>query len=317
MQILEILTKNSQTFLDEKKASSKSKNTLRAYTLILEDFYEYVANELDKHENLTIFDINRYFLNNYIIWLNERKLQKSSQLLHITIIKQFLTHIADSDIKLYGKIKTKISGVKVKIEQKESESFNQDEQNRIIAYIKILDQSKNFTAHRNALILKMLLFHGVRIDELINLQSNNVSEEYDETDGYVYRFIYTGKGAKERSLDFPIPFIENNLNIIKKHISSNYVVPSSTGGIMSQGNIFKSVKNILAKLGINKYGLHIFRHTFGDNNAAMNVNLAVMSKLMGHSNTSITSKYYVRVSNKTKRDAVFKGIEKFTQNKNQ
>ena len=65
---------------------------------------------------------------------------------------------------------------------------------------------------------------------------------------------------------------------------------------MSQGNIFRSVKNILAKLGINKFGLHIFRHTFGDNNAAMNINLAVMSELMGHSNTSITSKYYVRVT---------------------
>jgi site-specific recombinase XerD len=63
----------------------------------------------------------------------------------------------------------------------------------------------------------MLLFHGVRIDELINLQSNNVSEEYDETDGYVYRFTYTGKGAKERSLDFPVPFIENNLNINNYH----------------------------------------------------------------------------------------------------
>ena len=86
-----------------------------------------------------------------------------------------------------------------------------------------------------------------------------------------------------------------------QNISSDYVVPSSTGGKMSQGNIFKSVKNILAKLGISKFGLHISSHTFGDNNTAMNINLAIMSKLMGHSNTSITSKYYVRVTNKTKR----------------
>ena len=34
---------------------------------------------------------------------------------------------------------------------------------------------------------------------------------------------------------------------------------------------------------------------------------------MGHSNTAITSKYYVRVTNKTKREAVFKGIERFSQ----
>ena len=315
MQVLDIINKYSKLFLYSKNAASGSKNSIRAYTLILERFYDFVADEQDKHENLAITDINQYFLNNYIIWLSERKLKRSSQHLNINIVKQFLTFIADSDLKKYGMLKLNITGVKVKLEQKEAESFNQDEQNRIIDYIKKLDKAKNFTSNRNALILKMLLFHGIRIDELINLHWDKVQEEYDEADGYVYRFTYTGKGAKERSLDFPVTFISNNLEIIKQHINSDYVVPSSTGGKMSQGNIFKSVKNILTKLGISKFGLHIFRHTFGDNNAAMNINLAVMSKLMGHSNTSITSKYYVRVTNKTKREAVFKGINQFTKSK--
>ncbi len=313
MPILDIIHKYSKLFIDSKIAASSANNSIRAYRQILERFYEYIANEQDKHNNLVITDINRYFINNYIIWLNELGLQRSSQHLNINIVKQFLTFIADSDLNAYGMLKLNITGVKVKLEQKEAASFNQDEQNRIIDYIKQLDQSINFTSNRNALILKMLLFHGIRIDELINLQWDKVQEEYDETDGYVYRFTYIGKGAKERSLDFPISFIRNNLEIIQQHISSDYVLPSSTGGKMSQGNIFKSVKNILAKLGITKFGLHIFRHTFGDNNAAMNINLAVISKLMGHSNTSITSKYYVRVTNKTKREAVFKGIDQFTK----
>lgn len=310
MQILEILNKYNKMFIDSKKALSGSKNSIRAYNAILERFYEFIASEADKHNNLKITDINRYFLNNYILWLNDNNLSRRTQHQHITIVKQFLTFIADSDIKEYGSIKNNITGVKVKFEQKQSESFNQDEQAKIVGLIKQLDQAKNFTANRNALILKILLFHGVRIDELINLTWDNVAEEYDETDGYVYRFTYMGKGAKERSLDFPVNFIENNLEIIKNHIESNLVIPSSTGGKMSQGNIFKTVKNLLQKQGIAKYGLHIFRHTFGDNNAALNINLAVISKLMGHSNTSITAKYYVRVSNKTKREAVFKGIDK-------
>ncbi|MFN7093859.1 MAG: hypothetical protein ACK4M7_00700 [Burkholderiales bacterium] len=45
----------------------------------------------------------------------------------------------------------------------------------------------------------------------------------------------------------------------------------------------------------------------------MNINLAIMSKLVGHSNTSISSKYYVRVNNKAKSNAVFKGIEQLTK----
>lgn len=314
MSILEILNKYSQLFINSKNAISGSKNSIKTYSIILERFYEFVASELEKHNNLTIADINRYFLNNYIIWLGNQGLQRNSQYLHITLIKQFLTFIADSDLEQYSNLKLNINGVKVKLEQKEAQSFNQDEQNKIVNYIKLLDQSTNFTANRNSLILKMLLFHGIRINELINLQWQHVQEEYDETDGYVYRFTYTGKGAKERSLDFPVAFVNDNLKVIKTHISSSYIIPSTSGGKMAQGNIFKSVKHILAKLGITKYGLHIFRHTFGDNNAAMNINLAVMSKLMGHSNTSITSKYYVRVTNKTKREAVFKGISQLTKN---
>jgi integrase/recombinase XerD len=309
MQVLDILNKYTDLFIESKNATSGSINTIRAYTNILEQFYQFVANEAEMHKKLKLIDINRYFLNNYILWLNELNLSRRTQFQHITVVKQLLTFIADSDLE-YAILKSNITGIKVKFEQKEADSFNQDEQSRIINLIKTLDKSDNFTANRNALILKILLFHGVRINELINLQWHNVQEEYDEIDGCVYRFNYMGKGAKERSLDFPIAFIENNLAIIKKHITSNYIVPSLSGGSMSQGNMYKMIKNLLQKIGITKYGLHIFRHTFGDNNAAMNINLAVMSKLMGHSSTSVTSKYYVRVSNKTKRDAVFKGLDR-------
>jgi hypothetical protein len=60
--------------------------------------------------------------------------------------------------------------------------------------------------------------------------------------GYVYRFTYTEKWTKKQNLDFPVISINNNLKVIKQHISSDYVIPSSTGGKMSQGNIFKSKK---------------------------------------------------------------------------
>ncbi len=313
MQILEIIQNYIKLFIDEKNALSGSKNTIRSYQAVLDKFYDFVTDEVSLHKKLKITDINRYFLNNYILSMDKNNLSRRTQHHHIIVIVQFLTFLADSDIKTFGAIKQNITGVKVKFEQKEIEAFNQDEQQKIIGVVKSLDKSKNFTAHRTSLILKILLFHGVRISELINLTWSNIQEEYDEADGYVYKFTYMGKGSKERSLDFPIAFVRDNMDIIKKHKNSNYVIPSSTGGKMAQGNIYITIKKLLAKQGINKFGLHIFRHTFGDNNAAMNINLAVMSKLMGHSSTAITSKYYVRVSNKTKRDAIFKRINKFIE----
>ena len=165
MQILEVLNQYTKLFLESKKAASGSKNSLRSYTLILERFYDFVANEVNKHEKLLITDINRYFLNNYIIHLDQQDLSRRTQHQHINLIKQFLIFIADSDLAEYSMLKSNLSGIKVKFEQKEAESFNADEQQRIIGLIKQLDQAKNFTAQRNSLILKILLFHGVRIDE--------------------------------------------------------------------------------------------------------------------------------------------------------
>ncbi len=310
MEIVNFFSKYIALFIDSKKAISNSKNSLRSYNYILERFLVFIGNEAIIYENLSIFDINRYFLNNYIIYLNNEKLSKRSQHQHILIIKHFLNFIADSDLKLYKSIKENITGVKVKYVENEATSFNLEEQTKIITLIKKLDTSSNFTANRNAVILKILLFHGVRINELLNLKWQDISEEYSEEEGYVYRLKYIGKGLKERTLDFPINFLDKNFIIIKKHLTSIYVVPSYNGQKLEQGNVFRSIKKLLHQEGVFKQGLHIFRHTFGDNNASMNINLAVMSKLMGHSNIATTAKYYVRVNDKTKREAIFKVIDK-------
>jgi site-specific recombinase XerD len=74
------------------KTQSGSKNSLRTYNLILERFYDFVADELDKHK-LKFTNINRYFLNNYIIYLDKQKLSRRTQHLHVNIIKQFLIYI--------------------------------------------------------------------------------------------------------------------------------------------------------------------------------------------------------------------------------
>ena len=154
MQILEVLNQYTKLFLESKKAASGSKNSLRSYILILERFYDFVANEVDKHEKLLITDINRYFLNNYIIHLDQQDLSRRTQHQHINLIKQFLIFIADSDLAEYSMLKSNLSGIKVKFELRDAESFNADEQQRIIGLIKKLDLAHNFTAQRNSFILR-------------------------------------------------------------------------------------------------------------------------------------------------------------------
>ena len=54
---------------------------------------------------------------------------------------------------------------------------------------------------------------------------------------------------------------------------------------------------------IESKGWHAFRHTYGSDLAAAGVPIQEVCKLMGHSDISVTSKYYVNVTSDQKRKA--------------
>lgn len=310
MEILQEIQIFINMFIAQQKAKNLSKNTISIYNKIFEQFYDYLADEIDNCQIQAITDINNVFLTSYIIMLENKKLSDTTRKLHATVLKQLFWYIADSDIQKYGILRSKVTGVKIKLADKEVASFNDNEQAKIIGLINRLDSSNNFRDHRMSLILKLLLFHGIRIDELISLKWQDIEEVYDDNDGYIYKFWYMGKGSKERDLDFPINFTEKNFEIIKKHIDSEYVIPSSTGKQSFRNSIYISVRSLLAKQGIKSVWLHKFRHTFGQNKVNEGVNSTTITELMGHTNPTVTYKFYLRNNKKAKRKAILEGLPK-------
>lgn len=294
-----------QMFYNEQQAKKLSKNSLMIYNRIYEYFYEYLANSIDNSQISIINDINNVILVDYISTLN---LANSTKQLHITIVKQFLWFIADYDTQKYGILKNKVTGVTIKKIDKPVDVFNDVEQQKIKNLIQELDKTNGLKNNRLALILKLLLFHGVRISELCNLTTDDVSVEYDDVYGEMYKFHYMGKGQKVRDLDFPILFIQNNLDVIRDKISSTYIVPSLSGAISTRENIYTTVKIHLTKIGITDVYLHKFRHTFGQNQVNKGINITTITELMGHSNPNITFKFYLRGNKKAKRSAIMDGL---------
>ena len=131
--------------------------------------------------NLVVIEINKYFLNDYLNKLTISGLNKNTLKLHFTIIKGFLTFIADSELEKFGYLKFSMDDIKIKTEQKEKESFTQTEQKQLLNYVAKLDLKQNYLAQRNALLIKVLLYTGAKISELINIQWEDIAEHYDET----------------------------------------------------------------------------------------------------------------------------------------
>ena len=55
---------------------------------------------------------------------------------------------------------------------------------------------------------------------------------------------------------------------------------------------------------VSNYGFHAYRHTFGTKLAASGVSLQTLSSLMGHSDISVTAKYYIKVPAAEKIEAI-------------
>ncbi len=294
-----------QIFINEQKAKQLSKNSLMTYNRIYEYFYQYLANSVGNQQISAINDINNATLVDYI---NKLNLANTSKQLHIAVIKQFLWFVADNDIQKHGILKNRVTGVTIKKIDKPVDAFTEIEQQKIKTLIQELDKSKVLRNNRLSLILKLLLFHGVRISELCSLTWDDVTVEYDDTYGEIYKFHYLGKGQKVRDLDFPILFVQSNIETIRAKITSAYVVPSLSGNISTRENIYTTVKIHLAQIGIDNVYLHKFRHTFGQNQVNKGVNITTITELMGHSNPNVTFKFYLRGNKKARRIAILDGL---------
>ena len=87
---------------------------------------------------------------------------------------------------------------------------------------------------------------------------------------------------------------------------TNYLFTTSNGTFYYKRNVARSLDRLYKRLGVEPHKFHAFRHTFGTNLSRAGVPIEETSKLMGHSDISMTAKYYVYVDAERRRAAVDK-----------
>ena len=152
--------------------------------------------------------------------------------------------------------------------------------------------------YRNKAMLELIYATGARISEITNLELNQI--DYDEC---IIRV--TGKGKKDRI----IPFNETALLALKEYIDNyrvfliknevnNYVFINKNGTKISRQMVFKILKNLAFKAGIEKeISPHTLRHSFATNLINNGADLRVIQELLGHENLE-TTQIYSHIQNK-------------------
>ena len=160
-----------------------------------------------------------------------------------------------------------------------------------------------FERSRNHAIIGVLLFTGLRAQELLNLQTIDINLE-----GGVL-LVREGKGAKDRY----VPIHHKLGYIMKRYISDRkrlnkqspyFFVGTKSDLPLSYKDINKICKKISITTGI-KFTPHCLRHTFGSVAIEQDMGLVQLKEIMGHSNIASTM-IYLKMSPGGLRDSLNK-----------
>ncbi|MCP8970799.1 tyrosine-type recombinase/integrase [Ectobacillus ponti] len=171
---------------------------------------------------------------------------------------------------------------------------------------RFLESDTRPLALRNELIFKLLATTGMRRQELVDLNWDQLN-----LDNQTIRI--KGKGKKERLLPLhPIvlPLFQTYMETLdeyQKH-SSQPVFLSKNKKVMNPRGLHVLFKNILEKAGLppTRFSLHHLRHTFATlllQENKENVDLRLLQELLGHENLSSTQ-VYTHIDFEQKRKAI-------------
>lgn len=146
--------------------------------------------------------------------------------------------------------------------------------------------------HRDKSIVLLMLFSGLRSQEILDLQLSNLNLS-EQT----LRLI--GKGKRERVVLLSPQTIESLQFYLSRERPANSKDPnifliqqgSARGYKMTLSGLRSLFRYRRRVFNIEKANPHRFRHTFGTNMAKSGMKIDILQRLMGHANASVTFKY--------------------------
>ena len=195
-----------------------SELTINGYLKDLDLFLEYLSeNNIKKYKDAEYQDIRGYITHLYNLDYNNKTISR-----HVSSLRSFFKYL-----KVNNHINNNpcILISNPKLEKKLPKYLNFEEIERLLI---VFDNYNNSIGIRNSLILEMLYSTGIRVSEIINIKTNDISLG-DRT------IKISGKGNKERVVYFGSKCLKLlNLYLKKSRIELNinnieYLFLSKTG----------------------------------------------------------------------------------------
>lgn len=194
---------------------------------------------------------------------------------------------------------------------KENDSYNEDVKYYTEEQVsKIVKEATSFfqngkPKYRLGWAYVLIIFTGIRRGEALGLKWSKVDDEYIDIENTLVEVDgeLISKGPKSKSSKRKIKLCKTAKEALKNlRVTSTceYVISTSKGKNVRPSEFYRTFASICKGAGLPNYGIHSLRHTFASMLFNNGCELPLISRLLGHSDTKITEKIYVHISQKVK-----------------
>lgn len=295
----ELFFSKTRDFLDLylMQQCSRSSHTIKSYRDALSIFRRYVTGKRGHSiKSFQFDDCTREFVLDFMVYMQDENYAKSTCNQRLAAIKSYLWYVADGDISVQ-QIALSVSHVPFLREpQKKKEIINNDDLKVLLA---APDNSK--IGIRDKTIMVILYDTAIRLSELLKLKLSDLN-----LSGQTPYLRINGKGDKERivsTTDKTVDHIRRYLSYYhdKENTSTSdllfYTIISGHKNQMSPGNVERLINKYADQVRQEHPDLpvrvhpHMFRRTRATNLYQSNVELELVSRILGHSSTQTTRIY--------------------------
>lgn len=285
-------------FVRYKLSNKKSMDrTIKKYVYCINEFIEMMdIKTIEDIDNLTWVDINTDYIN-----IKKEELSAQSINLRITSLKGFFNFLEGKRL-----IKENVAA-KLTKEKCESREVKVD-MDKIKLMLKLVNEdyenNKSFINARNRYLVHLFLFVGGRNEEVRNLKLDSINIKGE--------FSLTGKFNKTREVCLPnkmlkmhFDYLMNYRNLVEDN--SDYLFVSSNGNMLDHNVPLNLIKKYAQLSGMgDNFHCHDMRHLCITTLIESGVDIAEVSKIVGHSSINTTQKNYFKPSTKKVQENINK-----------
>lgn len=288
-------------WLESKKSDVKN-STYSKYLTTIETYIISLLGNIN-FKKIKNEDIRLFFENDRISILSDSLKSNLFIILKASI---------DYGIKKKYRKKFTVEKIQFKKSKNEITYFTKKEEELLVDYL-----TNNMNLRNLSILLG--LFSGIRVGEICGLRwsdldfvNNTLSvnrtaqriKNLDDESSSKTKLV-VDKPKTESSIRV-IPLPEILVSILRKYKQENdcYVFTNNTIIPKDPRAVEKYFASVLKRVGIKELNFHSLRHTFATRLREQNVDIKVISELLGHSDWKITQSIYVHASLDYKRDSI-------------